>query len=891
MRLLDIHIKNYRAHRDLAVKFSQTVQVIGGRNESGKSTLAEAIHRVLFLKSEGSTEVHKLMKSDFGGEPEIRLRFEQGGRNYVLFKRFLKNQVTQFGEENQRTFTDDEAEEELSKVIRAKTGLGKSGLASQWAHLWVWQDKSMGNPLEKDLYPHQDLLSEMHRLGGGAAVMQSAKDQQLAKLFMGKRDELFTTKGLQASCAAAKARERANDLSKEVAEAKAILQEIQEALEQIRVAEETIEQRGLLDAEVTEQLRIHNEDLAKVEVLEKKVDLLAGPLKEATDSIEQLEGDKTRITALEKDATSLRAALDKAEDKLKPLAKRLAEARDEVAAATDTAKETYERRDELQAKVTLNQQSLDRIELLKQQATLKNQLEKAESLDTEIAKLSKELAGIPDIDKKTITQLKKLSEAVDSAKTTLEAMGLSILVKKAGKKVSINDADLAAGASLNIVESTNIKVGDDVVLVVAPKNGDIAEQRKQLDEATQKMAKAFREHGIETLAEAETHQERRRVVESAITAKEEKRGEQSAEDLRNELQELDHSLTQHDAKHPDAKSADLKDDKTLATEKTRLAPLLRKAIAEAEANGKLMVDAQKRVTDAEALERDAATDVTRHREDLTRSDSKKDGMLEKHGDMAGLDRAIATARSKFEGCAKQHQEASAELAKLAPDQVRAAIRMKTTALEKSAGILSDAERISATNRGVVSTRSKGDPKAALESAVARHEVATAEFERENRLAEALKLLGDTFEQTQAELNQAFTGPLVEKINEYAKVLFGHDAKIEMTPEEGGFTEPLLIRPQKGQASNTTFDKLSGGAKEQLAASIRLAMAEVLSGPYGGHLPVLLDDTFSYTDTENLNKVHLLLNHAAEKGIQVILLTHSPQLFKAMGADEFILPSK
>lgn len=891
MRLIDIHIKNYRAHRELAVKFSQTVQVIGGRNESGKSTLAEAIHRVLFLKSEGATEVHKLMKSDFGGDPEIRLRFEQGGKTYVLFKRFLKNQVTQFGEENQRTFTDEEAEEELSKVILAKTGLGKSGLTSQWAHLWAWQDKSMGNPLEKDFYPHQDLLAEMHRLGGGAAVMQSAKDQKLAKQFMERRDELFTSRGLQAGSAAAKARDRANVLANEVAETRAVLLEIQEALEKIRVAEETIEARAKLDADLTEQLRLHNEDLAKVEGLEKKVDLLAGPLKEATGSIEQLEGDKSRIVELEKEAAALNAGLERAEAKRKPLAKRLADARDEASAATAAAKETYERRDELQAKVTLNQQSLDRIDLLKKQSAIKGQLEKADALDKEIAKLGKELAGIPDIDRKTLAQLKKLSDAVDSAKTTLEAMGLSILVKKAGRKVSINDADLAAGASLNLVEPTNVKVGDDVVLVVAPKNGDIAGQRKQLDEATQKMAKAFREHGIETLAEAETHHDRRQAVEAAIAAKEEKRGEQSAADLRHELEELDNALTQHDAKHPDAKSVGVKDEKELAAEKARLAPLLRKAITEAEANGNLMVAAQKRVTAAEDDEREASADVARNREELTRSDSRRDGMLAKHGDMAGLERAIATARAKLEGCAKEHQEASDELAKLAPDQVRAAIRMKNAALEKSVAILSEAKTVSATNRGIVSTRAKGDPKAALESAVARHEAAMAEFERENRLAEALKLLGDTFEQTQAELNQAFTGPLVGKINEYAKILFGHDAKIEMSPEDGGFSEPLLIRPQKGQASTTSFDKLSGGAKEQLAASIRLAMAEVLSGPYGGHLPVLLDDTFSYTDTDNLNKVHLLLNHAADKGVQVILLTHSPQLFKPMGADEFILPSK
>jgi DNA repair exonuclease SbcCD ATPase subunit len=349
MRLLDINIKNYRAHRDLTVKFSQTLQVIGGRNESGKSTLAEAIHRALFLKSDGSGAIYKQMKSDFGGEPEIRLRFEQGGQTYVLFKRFLKNQVTQFGEENQKPYTDAEAEEQLARVIQAKTILKKSDVSTQWSHLWAWQDKSMSNPLEKDLYPHQDLLTEMHRLGGGAAVMQSPKDQKLAKLFTEKRNQLFTSKGLQVGSAAAKARERANGLANEVSEARAVLQEIQSALEQIRIAEETIEKRDRLDAELTEQLRVHNADLGKVEVLEKKVESLAGPLKEATESIEQLEGDKARIAALEKEATVLKAALEKAEAKLKPLAKRLAEAQDEVAATTSKARGSYQIRNDLQA--------------------------------------------------------------------------------------------------------------------------------------------------------------------------------------------------------------------------------------------------------------------------------------------------------------------------------------------------------------------------------------------------------------------------------------------------------------------------------------------------------------------------------------------------------------
>ena len=65
MRLLSLSIKNYRVHREIEVKFSPRLQVIGGRNECGKSTIAEAIHRVLFLKSKGKTDTHKKMESNF----------------------------------------------------------------------------------------------------------------------------------------------------------------------------------------------------------------------------------------------------------------------------------------------------------------------------------------------------------------------------------------------------------------------------------------------------------------------------------------------------------------------------------------------------------------------------------------------------------------------------------------------------------------------------------------------------------------------------------------------------------------------------------------------------------------------------------------------------------
>mgnify|MGYP003341905223 FL=1 len=57
MRLLAARVRDYRLHRDLAVEFDPRFTVIAGPNQSGKSTLAEALHRALFLPVKTGGEV------------------------------------------------------------------------------------------------------------------------------------------------------------------------------------------------------------------------------------------------------------------------------------------------------------------------------------------------------------------------------------------------------------------------------------------------------------------------------------------------------------------------------------------------------------------------------------------------------------------------------------------------------------------------------------------------------------------------------------------------------------------------------------------------------------------------------------------------------------------
>ena len=79
MKLLSIEVKSYRIHRDVKVEFDPSRNVITGPNESGKSTLVQAAHRALFMKSKITGDALRRMKSDqHPGNPEVQLTFEVG---------------------------------------------------------------------------------------------------------------------------------------------------------------------------------------------------------------------------------------------------------------------------------------------------------------------------------------------------------------------------------------------------------------------------------------------------------------------------------------------------------------------------------------------------------------------------------------------------------------------------------------------------------------------------------------------------------------------------------------------------------------------------------------------------------------------------------------------
>jgi uncharacterized protein YhaN len=74
----------------------------------------------------------------------------------------------------------------------------------------------------------------------------------------------------------------------------------------------------------------------------------------------------------------------------------------------------------------------------------------------------------------------------------------------------------------------------------------------------------------------------------------------------------------------------------------------------------------------------------------------------------------------------------------------------------------------------------------------------------------------------------------------------------------------------------------------VAAAFRLAMAEVLAEQYDGCLPVVFDDAFVNSDEDRQHALQRLLDLAASRGVQVIVLACRPDNYATLGGVNVML---
>jgi DNA repair exonuclease SbcCD ATPase subunit len=896
MRILALTLRNYRLHRELRVDFDQSRTLIGGDNETGKSTIIEAIHRALFLIGKGNTEHHRAMISSLhGGHPEVEVEFEASGKSYSVKKRFGTAGTTTLGPSDAVSLYGDEAEAELARILHVEAGLGSKAIAAQWAHLWIWQGKAGEDPSIDASAQRRALVQRLQDIGG-AAALQSEQDSQIASQFSAMRETIFNKAGRPKTGSSLELAERAVESAKEKhSSAAERMRKLEAAAADFETASKTLSSSGEIinrleaEREATESRARTLVELRRLEAEQAAAVKTAAARRDAVESAgKQISQAREDIAALKKSLTPRNEAIARLESELQS-AKDNATAADaesrKAAVAVRDARNSHELADS-------HLQLLERAEIFKR---VSDKEKKVSKLRAALAELEAQLSKLPGMDRSSLHKAQRLESECSSAQASLQAMATGIEVIAADRAVKAGRETIKAGQRKVLTEDTVICIDSNVRLRIEPGGGtSLADARKTWDGAAEKLRKYLDSFGLSTVKEAIEVNARLEDLSSRVKAARAELEGMEAENIEEELRNARNDLASTKANIERlvvlAPKMGMPEDLQLARAQSKS---LRKRLdeaedREAEAKSVSTVSARKLQASEEALRaerNDAAQQILK----LNGREAQLDLLLRTHGDEATQSRELSELKTVQSATQKLLDGTTASISKLQPDLLEGDRMRIERAIKQVTAEQNEARSMIAVSRAALRSDGSEDPASDLATAEAR--VRSAEEHRQSlqMRAQAIDLLDRLFRDEQRDLAERFTRPLAEKISAYLKCIFGAGAVAQISMGDDGFTGLRLSRPSFGNAP-FEFGSLSGGAKEQTAAAVRLAMAEVLAADYDGCLPVVFDDAFANSDPRRVNELQRMLDLAAKNGLQVIVLTCNPADYAALGAKQvFIRP--
>jgi DNA repair exonuclease SbcCD ATPase subunit len=895
MRLLSLTVRNYRIHRDLTVEFDPARNLIGGPNETGKSTLAEAIHRVLFMRHRAGGDLQKSMVSDLHpGAPEVTLTFQAGGETWTIEKQFAGAKGSaRLRAASGLSLQGDAAEDKLAEITANPDGMANrlAELTTRWSHLWVWQGTA-GADASPHLASRRDELVQRLQHQGLAAVMQSATDERASEKIRLAYDEIFTRTG------SVRANSRLDLATKALAEADAALNR---AIDQHqRLAAAVIEQESAAKtlAGSLAALPAKRAELATVQASLATADALRARhekehlvLQNATANRDQLAKADHQIRDFRHQAAAAREALVPAEAKLAVLADQESTAR----AAADTADLAHRATN---AAVRLARQHHDlaaacvaRFEKAAAHEALTAKSMDLATLVTALATDRDALSKLPPISAAQLDSLRQLEARIGQAESALTAIAAGIELVSSDHAVLLDGQPLAAGESRVITETAALALGSGTLLRIRPGGGtSLAEARRKATELREKLTTALDQLAVKTVADAAAIVTARQVIEQRLANTESRLQASGARELPADLAAVTTALTAATAE-VDHRRAALPPDpaptlpESLAAARTWLAET-RTALHQAEAREhSLLVDADaRRLAHQEKsqalLAQREALDAGRKR--LEHLESSARVLEQNHGDATHRTAALAAATTAAAAAQASFDATAAALVDLNPELLRQQSTRLTRVIANEEEKQRDAETRIAVARNTLALDGSTDPEAELLQAKARHAVAAEEQAREQRHADAIALLHRLVTEAQSAIGASVTQPIADRVAGYLECLFGRGVRVEVELNHPAKPSLQLTRPG---SPTFPFDSLSGGAKEQVAAAVRLATAEILAANHHGCLPILFDDAFAFADDDRIQALQAMLDLAASRGLQVLVLTCTPADYLGLGARE------
>lgn len=867
MRLDYLHlaeVKQFRRSLHLD-DLTDGINLFVGPNESGKSTLVDAIRAAFFERYKSGSVDYLQSWGDSSGAPEVELAFDWQGERWVLNKRFLNRPRCDLKVGGEH-FSDTDAEDKLAGLFGyqfAGKGASRPEVQGIPGLLWVQQGtiQEIRGPVG---YAGDQLQSA---LGTSLGEVAASAGDELTDTLEKQRGQWLTRTGKPtgdykaAIDACESGRSALADLDAQIAGYRAQVDELGRLREQHR----TIDQPQPWQAERA----------------------LAG---EAQNHLNEVSGwqieqqrDQSKLETYWRSQELYRQQLQGFEAKGKQLTKRAAakaEAQEQVGVCESRQPQVDARLaqantayDEAKATATQARQQAERMRLQSEYDALtaslvanRKALKQARELQTKLVSL-REQHQTSAIDEKVLAKLRRYRSELDKLAIRRESLATRVQFDLlSGKNLAIGDENVTGKGERLLLEATELAIPKVGTLRLQPGGTDIAELMRDQERVQAQHDGLLTQLGIATLAEGE-----QRVTASKGLAGQIEREAARLEGMAPEGVDALSIQCDLDAARLQGLAGKLENLPEAVPDATDEA-MAEAALGTAQTKLKAAEQAAAEIKQARAMANLALTKASEEwgllnnelesPEHNARIKSANDQLTNLNAEAASLQGAIV---------ARQQQIDAAQPEALQQDvdrHTRSAAAMERAAMERKQAI----DRLEATLE-TLGAQGLDEKRDTLQQEVEASERRRDELDRRTA---ALDLLLSLLKDKRQALTRQLQAPLQKHLDHYLKLLFPHAS---LTVDENLMPQMLTRQPIAG-TENGDVENLSYGTREQMGLISRLAYADLLREG-GKPTLIILDDALVHSDAGRLAQMKRILFDAATRH-QVLLFSCHPDNWRDLG---------
>ncbi|MBP6018631.1 MAG: AAA family ATPase [Burkholderiaceae bacterium] len=875
MKLQRIQLSQFRQFRDHLelADLEPGINLFHGPNESGKSTIAQAVRAAFFERHGSGTLGHLQPWGDSAAAPEVSLDFHWQGQAYQLTKRFLRQKrcYLQIG---QRAFDGDEAEQHLAQLLGFEVPLRGASKPEHWGIPGLlWIEQGAGQEFRD-------------ATGHAAQHLQAALDQSVGELASSDGDAVirkvqermarFLTTANQAP---------ARDYAVALKEQAALQEELQTMDQTIATYRSQVDQLDALQQQ-------HDRDTADMPwlALRKQEQQATLQLQQAEQLLQNQKREQQALTACQ-------ATQKLVHDQLQGFEQHRLQARQREQALTAAEQASQQ----IELRSASMQSTLDgaRADWDTASAALK-QARSAQLQHSKVQELQLATASLDDMQAQlTLAQqqdqalqqqqaaalqwcnnperLKRL-QALHHELATLDARRLSVATRlefdlEGGNSLYLDGLAVQGQDVRSLLDGGELRIPGVGRVRIIPGGQDLNALGRQHSQAQDEYDAILVALDVADLSQALTHADLSAHTQAAIdqhTIRRDayapqgmqalldrvQRQQQVVQRLRQELPSLDVATGLADAGSAGSLAMaetvaaqaerDLKAAEATFHQHTVALATVRTALQTAELEHQ---QAQNRVqlSQAQNQEKDLFQQLNQHR-------AQEQELQER---IAEYQLSIDTVR---------------------PDILRQDIQRFATSAQQQEQAHAMRERTILTLQAqlqAAGAQGLEEQRSVLAGRLALVQRRVDEFARN---AQALKLLLGLLQGKRQELTQRLQAPLQKHLDHYVQLLF---PQARLSVDEN-LVLSQLSRPggMPDASSLADVDALSFGAREQLGLISRLAYADLISAA-GKPTLIMLDDALVHSDAQRLGQMKRILFDAAQRH-QILLFTCHPDNWRDLG---------